>query len=60
MVREAFLEAVIFEQRLKCRERGGHVDTEGRVFQAKEMDYKALRTDQSQLHPWIQFMKVTE
>lgn len=34
MAREAFLEAVIFEQRLKC-ERGSHVDTEGGVLQAK-------------------------
>lgn len=23
-------------------------------------DYEVLRADQSQLHPWIQFMKVTE
>lgn len=36
MVRGAFLEAVIFKQRRKWSERGSHVQTGGRVFQAKE------------------------
>lgn len=53
MVREAFLEEVIFEQRLKCSERRNCVDTGRRVFQAKETGAaKTPGADQSQVYPW--------
>lgn len=59
-VREVFLEAVILEKRLTCSERGSHVDTGEECSRQRKRAAKALRADQSQLYPWIQFVKVTE